>query len=309
VKCLLRRAYATIPFKRPLYAFIRQQLGIVPSFYQHLHFEGPFTVDIDGKHHFAMQSYHDALENELFWGGFGGTWEQMSLKVWAKLCRASEHSIIDIGANTGIYSLTAAALAPSAQIVAFEPVARIAERLAFNASLNGFPITVVCNGVSDHTGRKAIFDTVDGPNYSASLEEPLANTTSYMIDVTTIDDFLNKSDVRRPVDTVKIDVEKHEAAALRGMCQTIRADRPTILIEILNQQIGAEISELVRDNHYRLFHIDELAGLVETERLGCIGGRNWNHLLCTDERFRAAGLAELLAPPLINKHPAPHRRS
>jgi hypothetical protein len=101
--------------------------------------------------------------------------------------------------------------------------------------------------------------------------------------------------VRRPVDAVKIDVEKHEPAVIRGMCETIEADRPAILIEILNHEIGAEVSELLRGNEYRYFRIDEQAGLVETDRLGRVGGRNWNHLLCADDQFRAAGLAELLA--------------
>jgi FkbM family methyltransferase len=295
VRRLARAVYASVPFKRQVYAFIRHRLGVVPSFYKHLHFEGPFNVDIDGEHNFLMQAYHDALENELFWGGFGGTWEQKSLKVWAKLCRASDQSIIDIGANTGIYSLTAAALAPNAQITAFEPLARIADRLSFNAALNDFSINVVRRGVSDRTGSRAIFDTAGGPNYSASLEEPLANTTSYTIDVTTIDHFVRNFDVRRPIDAVKIDVEKHEPAVIRGMRETIEADRPAILIEILNHEIGSEISELVRGNEYRYYRIDERAGLVETDRLGRVGGRNWNHLLCSDDQFSAAGLAELLA--------------
>ena len=287
---ILRRLYRAVPLKRQVYGLLRDHVTLPHAIYQHLHFEGPFEVRIDDRHRFFMEAYDDALENELFWRGFGGSWEQLSLQIWATLCDAGKDSIIDIGANTGVYSLTACAIAPQTEVIAFEPLARIAKRLRFNASLNKFRIEVAQLGVSDQTGIRTIFDTHGGPNYSASLEEPLANTTSYNIDVTTIDDYVAGSTVKRPIGLVKIDVEKHEPAVIRGMGQIIEADRPTLLIEILNRQIGDEISALVEGRHYRFFRIDEETGLVETRQLGHTGARNWNHLLCTHEKFEAAGL-------------------
>ena len=281
--------------KRQAYGLLRRHVRLPRAIYQHLHFEGPFEVRIDDRHRIVMNAHGEILENELFWGGFGSSWEEVSLQVWASLCRAGNACILDIGANTGIYSLTAAVLDPEAEVVAFEPLARIAERLKTNAAMNGLDIKLAQLGVSDQTGTMTIFDTVEGQNYSASLEEPLANTTSYAIDVTTIDDFVTGSEVRRPVGLVKIDVEKHEPSVVRGMSRLIETDRPTMLIEILDRRIGDQIGELVRGHDYRLFQIDEQAGLIETKQLGHTGARNWNHLICTDERFQAAGLAKFLA--------------
>src|SRR4051812_41604214 len=183
MKQLLSGIYRAMPFKRQLFQVIRRRVRLPHAIYQHLHFEGPFDVEIDVTHKFKMNAFGDALENEIFWGGFGGTWEQMSLRIWVELCRAADGAIVDVGANTGIYSLTAAAVCPAARIIAFEPIARVAARLAVNADLNGFPIQIVEVGVSDQTGTATIFDTTIDINYSASLEQPLENTVSYPIEI------------------------------------------------------------------------------------------------------------------------------
>lgn len=275
---------------------VRGRLALPRAIYQHLYFEGPFEVAIDEAHHFQMVGYGNALENEIYWGGFGGTWEQMSLKVWVRLCTGTDDLIIDVGANTGIYSLAAAAVAPKAKVVAFEPIARIAGRLRINARMNNFGIEIIEKAVSDQNGMLSIFDTADGFNYSASLEQPLANTVSYPVEVTTIDDFLNDAKSRAWVQAVKIDVETHEPAVVRGMRDVLERKRPALLVEILNERIGDEISRMIAPFGYRCFHIDEKRGLAETDQLKPIGGRNWNHLLCPPDKFAAAGLDDLLTP-------------
>jgi len=295
VRQLLRGIYRSLPLRRQLFDVVRGRLALPRAIYQHLYFEGPFEVAIDEAHRFQMVGYGNALENEIYWGGFGGTWEQMSLKVWVRLCTGADNLIIDVGANTGIYSLAAAAVAPKAKVVAFEPISRIADRLRINAQLNSFDIEIVEKAVSDQSGMLSIFDTTDGFNYSASLEQPLANTVSYPVEVTTIDDFVLGAKGRASVQAVKIDVETHEPAVVRGMRDVLERKRPAILIEILNERIGAEISRMISPFGYRWFHIDEKRGLAETDQLNPIGGRNWNHLLCPPDMFAAAGLEDLLA--------------
>ena len=293
---LMRQFYRAIPFKRPIFEILRKAATLPPGLYQHLHFEGPFEIAIDARHSFRMTGYGDALENELFWGGFGGSWEQMSLRLWLTLCRASEQTIIDVGANTGVYSLAAAAVDPGANIIAFEPIARIADRIADNARQNGFPIHIIRTAVSDQVGTLPIFDTTESVNYSASLENSLENTISYPVEVTTLDGFLaNRGRSQLPVHAIKIDVETHEPAVIRGFLETLERDRPAILIEILNEQIGDDIAQLVSRFGYRWFHVHEEEGLIETDRLRPVGSRNWNHLLCPQDKFEAAGLTNLLA--------------
>jgi FkbM family methyltransferase len=218
---LLKAAYSAVPFKRPLYEILRP-LGLPRSLYQHLHFAGAFTVRMDGQPLFQMEAGHEILENELFWSGWGGSWESMSTRLWYRLAQSSK-GILDIGANTGAYALAAASANPDAWIVAFEPLSRTVRRLSRNIALNNFNIEAVECAVSSSTGHTIIYDVEeDGDvNYTASLEPGHGvNRVRRSIETLSVDDFLRERGWPR-VDLVKIDVETHEPAVLQGMQETI----------------------------------------------------------------------------------------
>lgn len=294
MKRLARKIYAAVPFKRQAYVFLRNRLGITPRIFQHLHFTGSFELSIDDQHKIMLYSAGNIVENELFWLGFDKGWEATSLQLWRRICAETQGSILDIGANSGVYALVAAAMAPGATIIAFEPIARVASELRRNIALNGFSIDVEEGAVSNRDGTTTIFDANDAHNYSASLEGQGPGASRTQVPVCSIDRFLS---ARRtdPVAAVKIDVERHEPAAIEGMRKTLRKDRPAVLIEILDDQIGAAVAEQVDGLDYRMFHIVEGKGIVPAERLRPLEGHDWNHLLCTPEQFERFKLAEFFA--------------
>jgi FkbM family methyltransferase len=282
---LFKAAYSAVPFKRRLFGALRP-LGLPQSVYRHLHFAGEFTVRMDGKPFFRMEAGHEILENELFWSGWGGTWEAMSTRLWHRLARSSE-GILDIGANTGAYALAAASSNPEAWIVAFEPVRRTAERLRRNVERNLFSsIEVDGRAVSDRFGRATLFDAEQGEvNYTASLELGQGeNTLSYEVETVSIDGFLAERGWPR-VDLVKIDVETHEPAVIRGMAETIARFRPFILLEVLHPKQGDEIAAAFAGTDYLMFNLDEEGRrFVPVDQLRHVQGDNWNNLLCPDEK-------------------------
>jgi FkbM family methyltransferase len=297
-KGLVKALYAAAPFKLPLFRLIRP-LRPPHRLYQHLHFEGDFTVRIAGDAGFRLHSHGDQVENQLFWTGFGGAFDAVSQRVWEKLARSASGAVLDIGANTGVYALTAKALNPALQVVAFEPLARVMRKLRRNIALNGFAIETIEKAVSDRSGTATIHDSADpdaeSNAYSASLETGFdANKLSYEIETLALDDWMTAE--RPRVDLIKLDVELHEPAAIRGMKSLLADCRPAILIEVLNPGIGAEVAALVKDLDYRFFAIDENDGLHPVEALGPRGAENRNNLLCSAEQFARAGLADLLAP-------------
>src|SRR4051812_23753460 len=109
---LVRQAYRALPFRRQLLELVRATMPLPRSLYQHLHFEGPFTCLVEPGRSFRIHSSGMIVENDLFWSGYGQSWEATSLRLWARLCRDRVGLILDIGANTGVYSLAAASLAP-----------------------------------------------------------------------------------------------------------------------------------------------------------------------------------------------------
>ena len=265
LRWLARKAYAAIPFKRQMFQPLRR-LGLPEPIYRHLHFEGPFDTGLG----FRLHAGGEVVENELFWGG---GWEELSLRTWRDLARSAE-GVLDIGANTGVFALAAKAANPMANVTAFEPVKRIADRLRKNIVLNGFEIVVEELAISDRNGFATFHDCESEMPYSASLEAGMAgNTFSYEVKTMTVDRYLGDKGWPK-IDLVKIDVEKHEPAVFRGMRETIERFRPTMIVEVLTPEIGREL--LLPGYSYSVIH--EQRGLIATEVPKPLDGNNWNNL-------------------------------
>jgi FkbM family methyltransferase len=256
------------------------------SIYQHLHFHGPFTFKVEGKP-VRMMHYGTIIENGLYWEGLKG-FEPVSLGLWAKLCKLSD-TIIDVGANTGVFSLVAGAANPKAHIYAFEPSERILSKLKRNIDLNGFSVYPVGLGVSNKTGSFTFYDTLDEHNTSASLSPDmnLKGKIEVTINTITLDEFLQPKFIRP--DLVKIDVEKHEAEVIEGFLQSIKKYHPTILIELLSDSIAARVQELIKDVPYQYYSISEEKGIKRADKLSQSEG--YNFLICTEEVAKMIGVS------------------
>lgn len=290
IKNLAKAAYRALPYKRPAFELVRGRLP--ERVFQHLHFEGPFQVEIGRGRSFKLQSYGDIVENSLFWSGLNGRFEGASLRAWVKLAETSSGAILDIGANAGVYSLVARAVAPQSPVIAFEPVRRTMARLRENVVLNDFMIECEAKAVSDHTGTAILHDNACSNNYVASLESSQAgNDTSYEVQTVSLDDYLSARKWPE-VSLIKIDVEKHEPAVLAGMTETISRFRPTLLVEVLLDEIGERVRPFL--DGYRFFQIDEAAGLLPTEHIRPYSQTNWNVLACDQKAFDKAALQDLM---------------
>jgi FkbM family methyltransferase len=271
-----------------LFVLIRDVFHPGEAIYKHLHFRGEFKVSVSDNASFQAYHFGYQVENALFWAGFAHGWEGTELRLWRTLA-ADASFIADVGANTGIYALTAAAINPGARIVAIEPVQRIYQKLLANIALNGFDISAVQVAVSDRDGESVLFDTDAEHNYSASLDPTMLDAsvaTGVPVRTACLDSFLDHLGWPH-IDLLKIDVEKHEPAVLAGMQRRLAQNRPTIVIEILDKQIGAAVSQHLGGLCYRCFAIDGAKGLIETRELGNPANRNF--LLIPSEQWEARG--------------------
>ena len=60
------------------------------------------------------------------------------------------------------------------------------------------------------------------------------------VSIDRLDDVLERAGFKR-LDAIKLDVERHEPAALRGMRATLEKHRPTLLVEVLDETLLREI--------------------------------------------------------------------
>ncbi len=77
---------------------------------------------------------NDTIANRLYWKGIDG-FEVETILLYIKLLKFAD-TVLDIGANTGIYALIAAIDNPVRKVYAFEPVPRVLEHLKRNVKLN-----------------------------------------------------------------------------------------------------------------------------------------------------------------------------
>jgi len=270
LKRFAKFSYSFLPFKPQIFKLLRYVWRPPESIYKHLHFRGKFRVNA-GSSSFVMQHYGFSLENDLFWNRLG--FESSSLNLWKALCEKAK-VIVDVGANTGVYALSAQCVNPAATVIAFEPVQRVFEKLKLNCQLNNYPITCIDKAASDVTGEATIYDQDSEHTYSVTVNKNMGeNTFAVPIRTIRIDDFFAQWPNLKP-DLLKIDVETHEASVLRGLGGLL-ANRPTMIIEILNDEVGSECERLLQGLRYKFFRLSDKA--VEVDKL--LGGYAQNYLL------------------------------
>jgi FkbM family methyltransferase len=290
MKTLVKRIYRLVPFKQQLFTALKTVWKPGEKIYRHLHFKGIIKVRLDKKRSFKMKHYGFQVENEIFWVGLTNAWEKESFKLWIKLS-AGAGVILDIGANTGIYSLISKAVNPGAKVYAFEPVERVFKKLQENIGLNDFDIVAVEKAVSNQNGTAIIYDLVSEHVYSVTVNKNMAvagtQTVETTINTITLNSFLKDNNVGK-VDLVKIDVETHEPEVLEGFSDYLSRYRPTLLIEILNDEIGSKVNDMVKGLGYLYFNIDERGGIRQVDRI--TRSDYYNYLLCDQQVARGLGL-------------------
>jgi FkbM family methyltransferase len=205
--------------------------------------------------------------------------------VWLALSSQAHH-ILDVGANTGIYSLLAHAVNPGADICAFEPVPGVLRQLEQNNALNGNPIRLFPMALGPSDGEATLYDNFDN-HYEASLVADPHNKqlaqNEYKVSVRSIDSLLTDGSLTG-IDLIKIDVEKFEAQVLAGF-KSLERYKPSILIEILDDTIGRDIEQIIGGLGYHYFNIDEEQGLQPVAHLG--KSHSYNFLLAQDRHLPA----------------------
>lgn len=286
MKKILKYLYSIIPFKKEVFSLLKLIWRPSESVYRHFYFKGVFKVSIDTNHSFKIKHYGFQLENDIFWCGLINGWEKVSVALWLKLCGQSS-VVVDIGANTGIFSLIAKAVNPKTSVYAFEPVKRVFEKLEANIKLNNYDIILLEKAVSDYDGYATIYDQPTEHIYSVTVNKNLADLDIKVIETTietiTLDSFIESNKIER-IDLLKIDVETHEPEVIKGFSKYLMAFKPAILIEILNDEVGSQIQKAVEGLGYLYFNIDERGPIRRVDRI--LKSDYYNFLLCSEQTAR-----------------------
>jgi len=225
---------------------------------------------------------------ELFVTPLDGMTDYASVRLFRALA-AESSTILDVGANVGLFTYLAAAHAPLARVIAYEPTPTLAALIGRNIVRNGWEMRaeVRAQAVSSAAGSMPFY-VLKGDSESTLEPDRARNatvTSRMAIGVVALDDVLEAEAIDCASALLKIDVEGHEMHVLDGLERTLRraGARPTLLMEflgraILDERIIERVLGLGLDVYYvssralvRLASTDELQPFHE---LG-----QWNFLL------------------------------
>ncbi len=155
--------------------------------------------------------------------------------------------VLDVGANIGYFSvMLAKQVGPAGHVWAFEPTQTYGRRLTEHLQLNQLTdrVTVVPLALSDHDGKA----TISIGQASATLH-PLDNAPPRAIEtigMRRLDDMVDAMGIDR-IDLIKVDIDGHEPAFLRGAERTIRKHQPIMIVEFFQGNLdmaGGDVRQL-----------------------------------------------------------------
>jgi FkbM family methyltransferase len=214
-----------------------------------------------------------------------GTYEPLMQQAFLRILQPGM-CVYDVGANVGYLTILAAKLVgPKGQIVAFEPLAANARQIQHNAELNSFThVRVRQEALGDKEGQAAFRVSAEsGWGKLAYVGAVSQETAIIEVPVRKLDSITAGGELPR-VHLMKIDVEGAEVDVLRGAIETLRAERPFLLVEL--HGTNCQVADLLLELDYEMGVLGSSAS---------IRGSPWYAQVFAwpSERCEAAGLAGL----------------
>jgi FkbM family methyltransferase len=172
------------------------------------------------------------LSSRLEWQLWAfGHYEKHFAELFRYLVRPGARCI-DVGANVGVHTVRLARLVGAeGEVIAIEPDPDVVQRANRNIALNGLAnVRVINAAASERAGEMRLFrpSPHDTNRARASLlHHPYLTGITVTVPVVTVDDLC----AGEAVSLIKIDVEGHEAAVVRGAADTIARYAPAVVFE------------------------------------------------------------------------------
>lgn len=179
-----------------------------------------------------------------------GQFEPESLIAWGKICEGGAAKVVlDVGSYGGLFGIAAAHMKNT--VFGIEPMPIMVRRTRANQALNGLKYEVVQAAASDKAGKAIIgFNPSVTLTSGASLETK--NVAQMEVRTIVLDDYFHYE-----VGAIKIDIEGHEPAAIRGGLKMITKNKPWMLVETLQDEARKrEVTELLKATHTLVKFLD-----------------------------------------------------
>jgi FkbM family methyltransferase len=220
-------------------------------------------------------SFHSIVTSVLLGAG---DWFESEMEFWRSAIQPGM-TVIDVGANVGVYTFSAASqVGASGRVLAIEPFSGCVQCLQETCRLNQFDWVTVCQGAaSDYDGTARLsLQSASEMNQIVMAETDGATQTGPFEDVPCfLLDSLMKQEKLTQVDFLKIDAEGHELQVLQGSDRLLTEFAPVILYENISGSQGSNspVANFLNANSYQLFRYQPyLQTLIAIESIDDLQG-------------------------------------
>ncbi len=186
-------------------------------------------------------------------------WFEKEMEFWRNSIE-SGMTVIDVGANVGVYTFSAALKVGSeGRVLAVEPFSGCVRCLRETCRINQLSWVNVCAGAaSDRNGTvKLLLHSANELNQviSSDAAENMSSESFEEATCFTLDSLIEQENIER-VDFLKIDAEGHEMAVLAGSQKLLTQFAPVILYENIagSQGSNIEVAQYLTNKGYELFY-------------------------------------------------------
>jgi len=185
------------------------------------------------------------VQMRIFFDRVVPTYEVAELEFAKRVLRPGDVAV-DVGAHVGLYALTfSREVGPAGRVLALEPDPRNRERLEANIGLNAFAgnVAMLAVAASDEGGTAVLHlsETSSRNSFYSLTDTTMIDAIS--VEKVTLDDCCARQGVSR-VRLLKIDVEGHEPAVLRGASGLLSAQA---IDYVMLEYVGDRVHELGLD--------------------------------------------------------------
>lgn len=276
-----KRAYYALPFKKPVFDLAKRVWRPSRRMAAYLKFNAPFTLRITSDTKLSLWNDRSTIPTLLYWHGVNG-YEPVSLQLWAHLSTQAR-TIIDAGANFGLFGLIAKTVNPAARVVFVEALDRNCQRINRNQELNHMAAAIIPKALGNKETTVTFYDMAEHDNTIGSLSRDFVEGHKHHKEIRPITvpmtqlDTIVEQEALETVDLIKVDVEGAEVLVLEGAAKTIQSHRPDILIEVASKDNAERINALIRhwgiDLH--VYELSDTSGVVRLPSLQRLDARNY----------------------------------
>ncbi|MDY0219606.1 MAG: FkbM family methyltransferase [Desulfobacterium sp.] len=165
-------------------------------------------------------------------------------------------TVIDIGANYGLYTLSCAKkCGKTGEVWAFEPTVSVAECLNDSLRTNGFSNTTLINaGLSNRNGEAKLSLNPNAELNSLNAS-PADNGEYEVIKLKTLDECAREYNWEK-IDFIKLDAEGEEVRIIEGGTQTLEKFSPVIMYELKHgDQVNLSLINAFKRHGYAPYHL------------------------------------------------------